>query len=157
MSEHKFDNIDEALHKWLDQPEPAPKTGADLGLPADNPFHDASVVSVCNESDAIEDGFLVDVTQDARRCGIAVKRALISRGIWDQCIVPRSPVRGKDSKGENVIEPTKPLNHLFLELAKAVKAAGPGEESMWWFDFEGKKVKAVCEQGRLTMCFPEED
>jgi len=155
MSKHQFDAKDEALHKWLDA-EPAPKTGADLGFPPGHLFHDAEVVSTYTADEAVEDGFLVDVTQDARRCGIKLKRALVSKGVWHDCIVPRSPVTGKDTRGENVINPEKALNHLFFNLSVAVHK-GPRDETMWWFEYEKRQIKAVFAGAVLTLCFPEED
>lgn len=50
-----------------------------------NPFEGAELISVYTRAEAIEDGFLVDVTDVAREAGFSIPVA-VTRAVWDDCV-----------------------------------------------------------------------
>jgi hypothetical protein len=139
-----------------------PKTGKDLGIPKENPFHDAEIVTSYTEDDAVEDGFLVDLTKQALAHGLKVGRCLVSRGIFHDILIDKGtkaagPVIDEAGDCEVDVDISKPLLELFKALAVAQAAAGPEENEYWWFKHAEKEIKAGFMGGRLTLCYPEED
>ncbi|MCQ3951546.1 MAG: hypothetical protein DPW14_17220 [Planctomycetes bacterium] len=151
------DNMDQALHKWLDglaQPK-----GNDIGIPANHPLAGADVVSGYPDDDAIEDGFLIDITQevnDVAKC--RVKRWLMSRALFEAVLVPKAEKVG-ERDGEPILDVRKALVPLLEAFQQAVNKAGAAENEYWWFDVGlAEQVKACHDgHGRITLCFPSDD
>lgn len=145
------DKIDEELHKFLDGP-PVTK-GNDIGFPAGHPLAGADVVSQYTDDDAVKDGTLVDITQACAAAGGKLKRVLITRPLY------RAALTDLAEYLMGVADISKPLKKLLATFSRAVDAAGPGENEMWWFDLGLEEMVKACHdgQGRITFCFPSED
>lgn len=65
-----------------------------------HPFEGAAVIHACTRAQAIEDGFLVDVSATAREAGIRFPVAL-SAAVWEGVVVPdeASKRQGQDIQG----------------------------------------------------------
>ncbi len=151
------DETDEKLHAWLDGP--AQLKGSDIGLPADHPMAGADVLSSYTDDDAIEDGFLIDITQEVNDVAKwRVKRWLISRALFEFALVPNAEKIG-ERDGEPILDVRKALVPLLEAFKQAVNKAGAAENEYWWFDFGlSEQVKACHDgQGRVTLCFPSDD
>lgn len=118
-----------------------------------------SVVSSYSDDDAIEDGFLIDITQEVNEVAkCRVKRWLISRALFEAALVPNAEKIG-ERDGEPILDVRKALLPLLEAFQQAVNKAGAQENEYWWFDFGlDEQVKACHDgQGRITLCFPSDD
>jgi hypothetical protein len=151
------DKIDEELHKFIDGP-PVTK-GSDIGLPASHPLAGADVLSQYTDDDAVEDGVLVDITQEANEIlRSRITRWLISRALFTAALAPNAEKTGEHD-GEPVIDVRPNLRRLIEAWQAAVETAGPEENEYWWFDFGLTEQVKACHngQGRVTFCFPSDD
>ncbi|MCC6150965.1 MAG: hypothetical protein IT461_11995 [Planctomycetes bacterium] len=152
-----MDDMDKKLHEFLDGP-PVTK-GSDIGLPADHPMAGADVLSQYTDNDAIEDGFLVDITPEVNEMARSrIKRWLISRALFEAALAPNAEKIG-ERDGEPILDVRPNIKRLIEAWRAAVEQAGPEENEYWWFDFGlAEQVKACHDgHGRVTFCFPSDD
>lgn len=64
-----------------------------------NLWDDAPVVHAYTRAEAIEDGFLVDVTETAREAGFRVPVA-VTRGVWAEAVEWDADNRAPKTKGD---------------------------------------------------------
>ena len=128
-----------------------------------DPFWDgAEIISKYTRADAIDDGYLVDVTETAKEAGFLYPVA-VTRTVWDGYVVPddRSRKYGQDEAGR--------LWDILWMLKYAIKRSEGG--SIVYYDLhmimkEKKlrhiKLKSICHPGDtgepvITIMTPDED
>jgi len=124
-------------------------------------MNDNFVIPGYSRAQAIEDGYIVDVTQVAQEAGIKYPVAL-SRTVWDKYIVPdeRALPYGQSEQG-------RLWDLLWMFRTAALRTSGPylkfkcyfimGEKQRWLVEF-----KSICGPGDtaepvITIMMPDED
>jgi len=126
-------------------------------------FKDAEIIHSYSRAEAIEDGFLVDVTETAKEAGISFHTAM-TRTVFDKYVAVPKGVRMQDEKGR--------LWDICWMLAWACRKAS-ANQSVIWFRLHVRNdnrdrtppeitLKAVCSPGDtmapvITIMLRDED
>ena len=118
------------------------------------------VISTYTRATAIEDGFLVDVSETAREAGITFPVAM-TRTVWEKCVaVPKGRKWYSDERGR--------LWDVVSMLRFAIKAGRGGDRLTYSIRCRTLKgirrviLKSICGPGDtaepvITVMFPDED
>ena len=123
------------------------------------------VISSYSRAQALDDGFLVDVSETAREAGITFPVAL-TRAVWDKCVEIPAGVECQDERGR--------LWDCLWMLRHAIRTQPPGDTLLYTVRIRNRRkavrldrrddvqLKAVCGPGDtdapcITIMLPDED
>ncbi len=127
-----------------------------------NFFDDADIISTYSRTQAIEDGYLVDVSETAREAGIKFPVAL-TRAVWDTYVAVPEGVECQDERGR--------LWDIVWMLRMAIRSGRDGSEIRFQLHVRNSNrggtpplvtLKAVCGPSDdlspcITIMMPDED
>ncbi|RJQ22223.1 MAG: hypothetical protein C4560_02565 [Nitrospiraceae bacterium] len=128
----------------------------------DSIWKDAEIISQYTRANAMEDGYLIDVTETAKEAGFLYPVA-VTRAVWADYVVPDEKARqyGQDEAGR--------LWDILWMLKYAIKRGGGGSTLLFEVRMVMKeksmrvvKLKSMCHPGDtvepvITIMTPDED